>query len=216
MARKNENMKVRMHECAKARIGVQRSYFVLSPLRVFALSLFIISLAACKDDNVPKEDKTPIEHEQLLGSWEIVDTEAYVNVDGGYKAAADFLDLEEKLKKRLKKLTENSGFHFEENNVYFFKYDGMLSDSSRYMVDENKIRLENTNLIDAYAPFFYAKFSGDLLVTYLRRSEVIELLKREDDMKSWIGLIESAVDDAQCELRFRRRATSYFDVEEQW
>ena len=181
--------------------------------KISVLLLFIIVFAACKDNNVPKIDKTKVEQDRLLGSWEIASTKAYVNVNSKYKLQLAPFDLEDKLQKRLDELTANSGFHFEKEKIYFIKYGGMIRDSSRYELDEYKILLDNSYLIGSYAPYFYIKFSDDLLVTYLRRSETMELLKREDDMKSWMSLIESAVDDAQCELRFRRREKSYFDYE---
>ncbi len=184
--------------------------------KIFAFSLFIIVLAACKDDNVPKIDKTKVEYEQLLGTWEVFETETYVNIDTKYKSYLPLLpfDLNSELKKKLDEKSENTSFHFEKEKVYFIKNvgAGFIRDSSRYVLDEYKIQLDNPNLIGFYTPIFYVKFSGDLLVVYLRKKETIELLENDGEITSFqIGLIRDGIDDAQCELRFRHKETSFFE-----
>ncbi len=180
--------------------------------KIAVLSLFIVAFAACKDDNVPELDKTKVEHEQLLGSWEIAGTKVYVNVDPEYKLILAPLNLDNRLQKRLDELTANSGFYFEREKVYFIKYGGMVGDSSKYILDEYKIILDNPYLTGSYAPYFYIKFSGDLLVTYLRKKETFNLLERDSGINDfYMKVIRDAVDDAQCELRFRCREVSFFE-----
>lgn len=168
--------------------------------------------SACKkDDNVPKIDKTEIEQEQILGTWEIAGTKAYVNVEPSLKPVLAPFNLDGKLQKKLSDMAEKSSFHFEKEKVYFIKY-GMIRDSSRYVLDGYKIYLDNPNLIGFYAPYFYIKFSGELLVTYLRRSETMELLEKDGSIRSSdMHWIRAAVDDAQCELCFRYNEISFFD-----
>ncbi|MDR1729995.1 MAG: hypothetical protein LBR52_04965, partial [Prevotellaceae bacterium] len=181
--------------------------------KIFIFSLFIIALAACKDDNVPEIDKTKVEHEQLLGTWEVVETEAFVNIDPKYKSFLSLLpfDLNDELKNKLDEKSANTSFHFEKENVYFIKNAGIgfIRDSSRYILDEYKIQLDNPNLIGFYAPTFYIKFTGGLLVAYLRKSETIDLLNNTGEITSFqMDLLREGIDAAQCELRFRRRETS--------
>ncbi len=185
---------------------------MLTLKKIFVLSLFIIALAACKDDNVPEIDETKVDHEQLLGTWEIVSTKAYVNVNPIYKPQLAPFGLEGKLQESLDNKSQTASFHFEKDRVYFIK-NGRIQDCSRYELDEFKIHLDNPELIGFYAPLFYIKFSDELLVTYLRRAETMELLERDKEMADWVGIIDAAVDDAQCELRFRRSESPFWDEE---
>jgi len=183
---------------------------VLKKISLFLL--FLTALSACKkDNNVPGIDETEVRVEQILGTWEIAGTKAYVNVNPSYKAQLAPLNLDSKLQETLDEKSNRSAFHFEKDTVYFIQY-GMIRNSCKFVLDEYKIHLENPNLIGFYAPYFYIKFSDELLVTYLRKNETFELLANDKGISSfYMDLIRKVVDDAQCELRFRYSEVSFFD-----
>jgi len=173
---------------------------ILKKISVLCLSL--IMFIACKDNNVPDIDKTSVVQGRILGGWGIHSTKAYVNVKASSKPYLAPYNLEDKLQEKLDDKASGIAFYFEKEIVYFFR-EGVLRDSSRYVLDEYKIQLDNPELIGFYAPYFYIKFSDDgLFVTYLRKEETFELLEKDGYVD--MGLIRAAVEDAQCELHFQR------------
>ena len=172
-------------------------------------------LFACKkDNNVPEIDETKVYVEQILGTWEIASTKAYLNVNPSQKAALALYpgDLNKELQKKLDEKSDRSAFHFEKDTVYFIRY-GMIQDCCKYTLDGYKIYLENHNLIGFYAPYFYIKFSADgLLTTYLRKDETFKLLENDKGISSSdMWLIKKVIDDAHCELRFQYSEITFFD-----
>ncbi len=172
--------------------------------KIFILCLSLTVLIACKDDNVPGIDKTEVDQNQILGKWNIHSTKAYVNVKASLKPILSPFNLDDKLQKKLDDKASGASFLFEDKMVYFFQ-DGILQDSSLYELDAYKIHLDNPELIGFYAPVFYIRFSDGLFITYLRRAETLELLEKDGSISSSeMGWIRTAVEDAQCELRFQQ------------
>ena len=87
----------------------------------------------------------------------------------------------------------------------------MLKDSSIYTLNEYIIELENQQFIGFYAPYYYIRFKENQLVMYLRKKETMELLKDDSSINSWLGLIDSSIDEAQCELYFLRDNSLFLD-----
>ena len=179
--------------------------------KISILSLSLIMLAACKDDNVPKIDTAKVNQERILGGWGIDGTKAYVNVSTALKPHLAPFNLDGKLQNKLDEKASGASFYFKKETVYFLRY-GVVRDSSKYTLDEYKIYLDNPELIGFYAPSFYIKFSDGLFITYLRKEETLELLEKDSGISNLdMNLIRKAVEDAQCELRFRREYLPIYD-----
>jgi hypothetical protein len=179
--------------------------------KIICISLLSASFFSCKDDNVPGLDKTPVSKEKLLGGWEIVSTRPYVNVNPAVKPLIAGLNLDKKLEDKLNSKAEGISFYFKEDSVYFFR-DEILKSKCKYFLSEYVIELEDPYLIGFYAPYYYIKMEGEILVMYLRKSETLDLLEKDGSISSFdMGLIRQAVEDAQCELRFSRKDLSTYE-----
>jgi hypothetical protein len=169
---------------------------------ILLLSGFLFS--SCKDDNVPALEKQPVSKDQLLGGWSVQSTYPYINVNPSVKPLLSGLNLDKKLEEKLASEAKGISFYFMEDSICFYR-DEVLIEKSRYTIKDYIIELENPYLIGFFAPYYYVKMENGLLIMYLRKEETLNLLEKDGSISLVeMNMIRQVVDDAQCELRFRR------------
>jgi len=169
----------------------------------FFVSLLGLSILCSCEDEVPSIDTTPVSNKQLLGGWEISDTESYIDVNWKYEpqVAANYLIF--KMDDAFEEKAEGS-IYFK-NMIAYFINDGRVKDSSYYYITDYIIHYTNAYLVGFYAPYMYVKFDDNgQLILYLRRKETLELLEKDGTFDDWMGTIRDVVDDAQCEIKLIR------------
>lgn len=182
---------------------------------LFKIAFFLLlpfSIASCEEDNVPGLDTTGVEMEVLKGGWKVTDTDTHVNVDIRYQAQVSMHSLRSRLNDAFASKAADGSLYFREDMV-FYLFQGRVCDSSKYVLDDNKyiIHYDNPDFIGFYAPIMYVKMVEDQLVLYLRKSETMDLLNEDGSLDGWMSLIDSVVDDAQCEIYFTRDYDEFYD-----
>lgn len=174
--------------------------------------LSAVALSACEEDNVPDIDESGVEIEQILGGWRVMDTDTHVSVDVRYQAQVAFHNLRDKLDESFSSKASDGSLYFRKDKVFYLR-KGFVRDSSSYYLDGNKyiIHYENPNVVGFYAPLMYVKMEGDNLVLYLRKSEIMDLLRDDGSLDGWVSTINSVVEDAQCEIYFSREYDELYD-----
>ncbi len=174
---------------------------------VWLLSLIAL-LVSCGD--MPENEKKELPAPALVGMWTVENAEAYLTTN----SPAELL-LEKKIVEILKKKGENKTLCFTENMLYRFSTSGqVLEETSSYYISRDTVYFGNPRILNFYMPYLYGKFAADdptLFIGYLNKKEAIELVANEDDIKFLVSTLESSVDEAQCEIHFRKGAQSEYD-----
>lgn len=179
---------------------------------ILLLLSFLLGFTSCEEDNVPNLDTKGIDIEQLWGGWKVMDTDTHVNVDVRYQAQVSMHNLRKELNNAFSSKASDGALYFRKDMVFYLR-SGFVRDSSKYYLDDNKyvIHYENPDVVGFYAPIMYVKMVDEQLVLYLRKSETMDLLNEDGSLDGWMSLINSVVDDAQCEIFFSRDYDEFYD-----
>jgi hypothetical protein len=162
---------------------------------------------------MPENENKEIPTEGIIGMWTVENAKAYLTTNN--PAALPLVSpAEDKIVEILKEKGDKKILCFTEDKLYRFAFDNqILEESSSYYISQDTLYFDNPNILNFYIPYFYGKFDENdlsLFIAYLNKKEALELIKNDDELAGYAGLINTLVNNAQCEIHFRKNADSEY------
>lgn len=182
-------------------------------------SIFIIAffstlfVTSCGDEDVPGIDTTEVDVNFLYGGWGIHSSDAIIDAKNSFYSML-LNSYRDALSDKLEEKSARTNLYFADGVIFRVRVDSEdvppYVRQCNYRIDGYKLYFEDEEFLGYYAPYLYVKIEGDELVLYLQKEETLELLEKDGSIDGYMGMVRNAVDDAQCQLRFKRNDIPYY------
>lgn len=176
-------------------------------------ALSALFVTSCGDEDVPGIEKAAVSESSLQGGWGIHSTNAIIDAENSFYSMI-LNSYRDELDNKLKEKSARTNLYFADGVVFKVRVDSddvpPYVRQCNYTLDDYILHLEDEEFLGYYAPYLYVKIENDELVLYLQRDETLDLLEKDGSIDGYMSTVRKAVDDAQCQLRFKRNDIPFY------